>query len=201
MAQADPHRAAASLAGTLTVRVPLLRARAGTTGLASAPKPAHRKKPGMNARAESPAAFTHREHPSWRLVAYWLATAAVAGELGLGGSWDVARLPSVARLVTHLGYPSYFLVLLGVWKVLGAIALIIPGRPLLKEWAYAGAFFTYSGAIVSHITTGYALGELSLAAPLAALTILSWALRPASRRTSRQEPAAPAVPVRATARG
>ena len=118
----------------------------------------------------------------WRPVAYWLATAAVAGEMGLGGSWDVARLDVVKTLVTHLGYPTYFLVLLGVWKILGAIVLLIPRSTVLKEWAYAGAFFTYSGAIVSHLTTGYALGELWLLVPLTALTMLSWALRPASRR-------------------
>ena len=62
--------------------------------------------------------------------------------------------------MTHQGYPSYFPVLLGTWKVLGAVALLVPRRPLLKEWAYAGAFFTYTGAIVSHLTTGYALGEV-----------------------------------------
>jgi hypothetical protein len=58
-----------------------------------------------------------------------------------------------------------------------------PRRPLLKEWAYAGAFFTYTGAIVSHLTTGYDLGELPLLIALTALTVLSWALRPPSRRT------------------
>jgi hypothetical protein len=121
---------------------------------------------------------------SWpgRSAGYWLATVAVAAELGLGGSWDIARLPFVSDLVTHLGYPSYFLVLLGTWKVLGAVALLVPGRAVLKEWAYAGAFFTYTGAIVSHLTTGYALGEVGL---LAVLTALSWALRPPSRRTPR----------------
>jgi hypothetical protein len=66
--------------------------------------------------------------------------------------------------------------------VLGALALLIPRRPLLKEWAYAGAFFTYTGAIASHLTTGYDLGEVGLLAVLTALTILSWALRPPSRR-------------------
>lgn len=144
----------------------------------------------MNARTEPHATSGGRVFPGWRLVAYWLTTAAVVGELGLGGIWDIARLPLVAGLVTHLGYPSYFLVLLGTWKVLGALALLIPGRPLLKEWAYAGAFFTYTGAFVSHLTTGYAVGELSLLVPLAALTVLSWALRPASRRTPSQPAAA-----------
>jgi len=128
---------------------------------------------------------TRRGITSWRLAGYWLATVLVAGELGLGGAWDIARIPYVRGLVTHLGYPSYFLVLLGAWKVLGAVALLVPRRPLLKEWAYAGAFFTYSGATVSHLSTGYDLGELWLLAVMTALTVLSWALRPPNRRTSR----------------
>ncbi len=132
----------------------------------------------------TPTAVNIRSRPArWRPACYWLATAAVAAELGVGGSWDIARLPFVSDLVTHLGYPSYFLVLLGVWKVLGAAALLIPRRALLKEWAYAGAFFSYTGAIVSHLSTGYDRAEIWLLAALTALTVLSWALRPASRRT------------------
>ena len=154
----------------------------------------------MYARTEPSAVTSLYRSPRWRPVAYWLATAAVAGELGLGGIWDIARLPFVADLVTHLGYPSYFLVLLGTWKVLGALALLIPRRPLLKEWAYAGAFFTYTGAIASHLTTGYAVGEVGLLAVLTTLTVLSWALRPASRRTLRQTPTAPLVTASATPR-
>jgi DoxX-like family len=118
----------------------------------------------------------------YRLAGYWLATIPVVGEMGLGGIWDITRIPYVRDLVIHLGYPSYFLVLLGTWKVLGAVALLVPGLPLLKEWAYAGAFFTYTGATVSHLTTGYDLGEVGLLAVLTVLTVLSWALRPASRR-------------------
>jgi hypothetical protein len=99
-----------------------------------------------------------------------------------GGVWDIARLPFVAGLVAHLRYPSYFLVLLGTWKVLGAAALLVPRRPLLKEWAYAGAFFTYTGAMISHLATGYALSELPLLGVMTTLTVASWALRPAARR-------------------
>jgi len=138
----------------------------------------------MKTSAEAPAIARRGSALSWRSACYWLATAAVAAELGLGGLWDIARLPFVRDLVTHLGYPAYFLVLLGTWKVLGAIALLVPRRPLLKEWAYAGTFFTYTGAIASHLTTGYDLGEVGLLAVLAALTVVSWALRPASRRTA-----------------
>ena len=118
----------------------------------------------------------------WRAVGYWLATVLVAAELAVGGVWDITRIPYVRDLVAQLGYPSYFLVLLGGWKARGAVALQVPGRPLLKEWAYAGAFFTYTGAIVSHLATGYDLGELGLLAVLTALTVLSWALRPPGRR-------------------
>jgi hypothetical protein len=121
----------------------------------------------------------------WQSAGYWLVTMALAAELAIGGSWDIIRLPSVLDLVMHLGYPSYFLVLLGTWKVLAAAALLVPRRPLLKEWAYAGAFFVYTGAIVSHLATGYDLAEVGLPVILTALTVLSWALRPPSRRTPR----------------
>jgi hypothetical protein len=79
--------------------------------------------------------------------------------------------------VAHLGYPSYFLVLLGTWKVLGAAALLVPRQPLLKEWAYAGAFFTYTGAMISYLTTGYDLPEVAVLGVMTTLTVTSWALR------------------------
>jgi len=120
--------------------------------------------------------------PRLRTACYWVATACVAAEMGVGGVWDIARLPFVRDVVQHLGYPSYFLVLLGTWKVLGAVVLLAPRQPLLKEWAYAGAFFTYTGAMISHLTTGYGLPELTVLSPMIALTVTSWALRPATRR-------------------
>ncbi|NJP25913.1 DoxX family protein [Microbispora sp. SCL1-1] len=118
-----------------------------------------------------------------RAAGYWTSTVAVTAELAIGGVWDIARIPYVSDLVTHLGYPSYFLVLLGTWKVLGAIALLVPRCALVKEWAYAGVFFTYTGAVVSHLTTGYAVGEVWVLSMLTALTAVSWALRPFGRRT------------------
>jgi DoxX-like family len=153
----------------------------------------------MDTRTEPSATASRRRPVRWRSAGYWLATAVVAGELALGGIWDIARIPFVADLVKHLGYPSYFLVLLGSWKVLAAAALLIPRRALLKEWAYAGAFFTYTGAIVSHLATGYDLAEVGLLAVLTALTVLSWALRPPSRRISRPAPTAPPAAVSDTA--
>jgi hypothetical protein len=145
----------------------------------------------MHTSEEPPAIAGRHGSMRWRPVGYWLATVLVAAELALGGIWDIARVPYVRDLVAHLGYPSYFLVLLGTWKVLGALALLAPRRPLLKEWAYAGTFFTYTGAVVSHLATGYDLGELGLLTTLTALTVLSWALRPPSRRTWRPTSAAP----------
>jgi hypothetical protein len=118
-----------------------------------------------------------------RSIGYWTATLLVAGELGLGGAWDLLRVPEVTRVTDHLGYPRYLLVILGVWKVAGAVALLVPGLARVKEWAYAGAFFTYSGAIASHLTVGYAVGEIWILAPLTALTVASWYLRPATRRS------------------
>ncbi|AYF74538.1 DoxX family protein [Nocardia yunnanensis] len=114
---------------------------------------------------------------------YWTATVLVVAELAVGGLWDVTRIALVRDVTVALGYPTYFLVILGVWKLLGALALLVPRFPLVKEWAYAGAFFVYTGAIASHATTGRALHEIPILLVMALLTAASWALRPADRRT------------------
>jgi DoxX-like family len=126
---------------------------------------------------------TNTRHASNRatIITYWIATGLLAAELGLGGIWDVLRIPLVRNVVTDLGYPTYFLVLLGTWKLLGAAALLAPRLPLLKEWAYAGAFFVFSGAIVSHLTTGKDLHEIWFLSVVLILIAASWALRPAAR--------------------
>jgi hypothetical protein len=116
---------------------------------------------------------------------YWATTVLVAAELGLGGVWDVWRTSQVRGVIDRLGYPEYFLVILGVWKLLGAVALLAPHFPRLKEWAYAGAVFTYTGAVASHLAVGgdVAVGELAFLVVMTGLTAASWALRPPSRRT------------------
>jgi hypothetical protein len=113
---------------------------------------------------------------------YWISTALVTAELGVGGVWDVLRVQQVSGVVEHLGYPSYFLVILGVWKILGTFALLAPRLPLLKEWAYAGVIFTDTGAIASHAATGHDLGEIPFLLVLTVLTAVSWATRPPGRR-------------------
>ncbi|WP_018601314.1 DoxX family protein [Mycobacterium sp. 155] len=129
-------------------------------------------------------AITTTHSTSARTVAYWIITGLLAVELILGGIWDVLRIPMVRDVVTDLGYPTYLLVILGTWKLLGGAAILVPGYPVLKEWAYAGAFFVFSGAMVSHLTTGKDLQELGVLAVALVLVVASWALRPSSRRVS-----------------
>ena len=76
-----------------------------------------------------------------QIIAYWVTTALVVFELLLGGVWDLLRVPRVRELIERLGYPPYFLIILGIRKLLGAVALVIPRFPRLKEWAYAGVLF------------------------------------------------------------
>ena len=85
-------------------------------------------------------------------------------------------------MMTHLGYPVYFLTILGVWKILGVIAILIPKFPLLKEWAYAGFFFTMSGAVISHLIVGDDAKEIFGPTLLLILTVVSWYFRPADRK-------------------
>jgi len=118
-----------------------------------------------------------------RNVIYWIATAVLASELVLGGIWDVLRVPQVHVIIDRLGYPPYFLVILGIWKLLGAVALVVPRFPRLKEWAYAGVVFDLTGALVSNLVSGVAdTVTLAYLLLMMGVTATSWALRPASRR-------------------
>lgn len=118
-----------------------------------------------------------------RAIVYWAATALLVFELVLGGTWDVLRVPHVRVTIERLGYPFYFLVILGVWKLLGAVALVIPRFPRLKEWAYAGVVFNLTGALASHVASGdIEPGAMSYLVVMVGITATSWSLRPPSRR-------------------
>lgn len=89
-------------------------------------------------------------------------------------------------MMTHLGYPAYLLTIIGVWKLLGVVAVLISKFPLLKEWAYAGFFFCMSGAVFSHFAVGDGAKEFFGPLLLIVLTVVSWYFRPADRKTVNQ---------------
>src|SRR5215207_2410524 len=115
-----------------------------------------------------------------RAIFYWVATVSVAAELAVGGVWDLLRIDYVRDVVEHLGYPTYLLTIMGVWKIPGAVALLIPRFPRLKEWVYAGAVINYASAIASHLVVGDGVGAVVAPMALLALTVTSWTLRPAA---------------------
>jgi hypothetical protein len=117
-----------------------------------------------------------------RLIAYWLFTVVVAFELSAGALWDLLRIEYVRVVFAHLGYPLYLLIILGVWRVPGALALLVPRFARLKEWAYAGSFFDYTGAAASHFLAGDRAGLWLGPLIFSVFTLVSWALRPESRR-------------------
>jgi uncharacterized membrane protein YphA (DoxX/SURF4 family) len=117
-----------------------------------------------------------------RITTYWIATVLVGAELALGGVWDLLRIEFVRQEIARLGYPEYFLLIMGIWKIPGALVLLIPGLPRLKEWAYAGTAFTYLGALASHMSVGDPAGKLVAPIVLTGLTAISWWLRPAASR-------------------
>lgn len=118
-------------------------------------------------------------------IIYWIATLWLT--LGMISTGAVQLFKAKAGAggldsVTHSGYPAYFLTILGIWKILGVIVVLIPKFGLLKEWAYAGFFFIMSGAIFSHIASGNAANETFPALLLLVLTVISWYFRPADRK-------------------
>jgi len=118
-------------------------------------------------------------------IIYWIATLWLA--LGMVSTGLVQILKAKegqggVDMINHLGYPFYLLTLLGIWKILGVFAVLIPKYPSLKEWAYAGFFFVMSGAIFSHIASGDTMSELIPALLLLILTVVSWYTRPTERK-------------------
>jgi uncharacterized membrane protein YphA (DoxX/SURF4 family) len=122
-----------------------------------------------------------------KIIAYWVTTIFGPASFVIGGILHLCRADQPMAMLSHLGYPPYFAYILGTWKILGAIAIVIPRFPLLKEWAYAGFFFELTSAVISHAFSGdplFSAGPAQMAPPLVFLALLaaSWTLRPPSRR-------------------
>lgn len=115
-------------------------------------------------------------------IIYWVSTGLLSvGMLGSGIS-QILHVKEMNELIAHVGYPMYFMYIIGVWKVLGVIAILLPKLKLVKEWAYAGFFFLMTGALISHLAMGDA-GK-AIFGPLfqTIFVILSWYFRPADRK-------------------
>jgi predicted alpha/beta hydrolase len=134
-----------------------------------------------------PAILQRVARPSSRRTAYyWAATAAVIGESIAGGVLDLARQAPFYPALIHLGYPPYFSDILGAAKLLAAAALLAPGLPRLKEWAYAGIMINMIGATASHLASGDGISDVTPPAVFAAITLLSYTL--ARRRPAGSSP-------------
>jgi uncharacterized membrane protein YphA (DoxX/SURF4 family) len=120
-----------------------------------------------------------------KTIAYWITTGLVALAFLSGGVFDAIQAPQAVEIIKHLGYPAYFASIIGVWKVVGAIAILLPRFPVLKEWAYAGFLFDLTGAAASHIAVGDGAKDILTPVILLGVVAASWALRPESRRLRR----------------
>ena len=117
-------------------------------------------------------------------IIYWISTVWLATGMISTGIEQILKGkqgPGGTESLTRLGYPLYFLTLIGAWKILGSIAVLLPRMPLLKEWAYAGFFFTMSGAVFSHLATG-SMQDIIPSVVLLLLTVISWYFRPSDKK-------------------
>ena len=132
----------------------------------------------MNALASS-----HRAPSATRTrtSAYWITTGIVVFCM-TGGIFELLSLPMTVDGIVKLGYPSYIVPALGLGKVLAILAILSPGLPRLKEWAYAGIFFNMMGALVSHVARNDEPWIIVVNIVIAAITLASWGLRPQNRR-------------------
>ena len=115
-------------------------------------------------------------------IIYWVSTGLLCLGMLAGGLAQLFQAKPNVDGIMRLGYPLYFLAILGTWKLLGVVALLIPKRPILKEWAYAGFFFAMTGAVLSHILSGESFTSYPAPLVFAMLTVISWYFRPADRK-------------------
>lgn len=115
-------------------------------------------------------------------IIYWIATGLLSfGMLGSGIS-QILHGEEMNELILHVGYPLYFMYIIGVWKILGVIAIVLPKFKLLKEWAYAGFFFLMTGALISHLAMGDFGNAIFGPFFQTVFIVLSWYFRPADRK-------------------
>jgi len=117
-------------------------------------------------------------------IIYWVATIWLSLGMVSTGIVQLIQMEEEVEKMNFLGYPSYFLLIIGVWKLLGVIAILLPKFKLVKEWAYAGFFFLTTGAIITHLIVGDGAVEFFGPTLLLVLTITSWYFRPADRKLS-----------------
>jgi uncharacterized membrane protein YphA (DoxX/SURF4 family) len=115
-------------------------------------------------------------------IIYWIATAWLSLGMTSTGIVQLIQLKAEVDMMSHLGYPLYLLTIIGVWKILGVITILLPKFPLLKEWAYAGFLFCMTGALFSHIAVGDPAKEFFGPTLLLILTFVSWYFRPENRK-------------------
>ncbi|WP_333821328.1 DoxX family protein [Ohtaekwangia sp.] len=115
-------------------------------------------------------------------IIYWIATLWLALGMVATGVVQIMKMKEEVDMFERLGYPAYLLTILGVWKLLGVVAVLAPRFPLVKEWAYAGFFLAMSGAIFSHAAVGDGGKEFFGPTLLLVLTVVSWYFRPADRK-------------------
>ena len=116
-----------------------------------------------------------------KTIGYWATTSVLAIAFAASGAANLTRSPGATGGMAHLGYPVYLTTILGAWQLLAVAAVLFPGFPLLKEWAYAGMFFDLTGAAASHLMAGDRASRVLAPLALLALVIASWAQRPDSR--------------------
>lgn len=92
-------------------------------------------------------------------IIYWIVTVLAAAFMIMAAVPDVMYATEAVTIFKHLGYPEYLLPFIGVAKILGAITILVPGFPRLKEWAYAGLTFDLIGAFYSHVSVGDGPGD------------------------------------------
>lgn len=115
-------------------------------------------------------------------IIYWTVTIFLSIGMLAGGVQQMLQVGGYNEIIKQLGYPQYLLSILGVWKIFGVIAILIPKSPLLKEWAYAGFFFAMSGAAISHFVVSKSLIDALPSLILLIVIFLSWYFRPVERK-------------------